>query len=191
MMELLREKILNEGILRGTDVLKIDSFLNHRIDIDVVTECANEWYKLFKDESITKIMTVEASGIGLACVTAQLFKVPVVFAKKTKSPKISDEFYSAKVVSFTHGQSYQIIAAKKFISADDKILIVDDFLSNGSALKALISLAKSAGAEVVGTGIAIEKTFMNGGNDIRKMGYRVESLAKISSIKANGEIVFE
>lgn len=189
-MELLRQKILNEGILPGTDVLKIDSFLNHQIDVSLINECAKAWYSLFKDENITKVMTVEASGIGLACMTAQYFNVPVLFAKKTRSTNISDEYYSAKVVSFTHGQTYRIIASKKYIKENDKILIIDDFLSNGSALKALIALAKAAGADVVGAGIAIEKAFMDGGNDVRRMGYRVESLAKISSIKANGEISF-
>ena len=188
-MKLLEEKILRDGNIRG-DVLKVDSFINHQIDVKLISALAEEWKRLFEGEGVTKILTIEASGIGLACITAQLFDVPVLFAKKSKSPTVPDDFYKSKVVSYTHGQSYNVIAAKKYINEDDRILIIDDFLANGSALKALINLTEMGGAKVVGAGIAIEKTFCGGGDEIRERGYRIESLARISSIDEKNGITF-
>lgn len=189
-MKLLEERILKDGTILPGNVLKVDSFLNHQIDIDLICECAKEWYRLYKDENVTKIMTVEASGIGIACIVAQYFKVPVLFAKKSKSSNIGENFYTTKVTSFTHGRTYDVIASKSYISKGDRILLIDDFLANGSALRAMINLAEMGGATVVGAGIAVEKEYQGGGNDIRKLGYRVESLAKISSMSEDGNIVF-
>ncbi len=181
-MKLLEEKILKDGRILPGGVLKVDSFLNHQIDTELVSACGEEWYRIFKDAGITKIMTIESSGIGIACLVAQHFKVPVLFAKKSRAINISNEFYTARVVSYTHGHEYDVIASKKFLSKDDRVLIVDDFLANGSAMKALISLCKQSGAEIVGCGAAVEKVYQGGGNEIRAMGYRVESLARISSM---------
>jgi len=189
-MKLLEDRIIKDGKILPGEVLKVDSFLNHQIDVALISECGKEWYRLFKDEGITKILTIEASGIGIACLTAQYFGVPVVFAKKSKSAGVAPEFLATKVVSYTHGQTYNVLVSKKYISADDKILVIDDFLANGSALKALITLAEKAGATVVGAGVAVEKVFQNGGNDIRARGYRIESLARISSISIDDGIKF-
>ena len=190
-MKLLEERILKDGIVLTGNVLKVDSFLNHQIDTELVSKCGEEWYGMFKDCGVTKILTIDGSGIGIACLVAHHFGVPVLFARKTSaSNKPSKEFYSTKVVSFTHGHEYYVIAKKEFISKNDKVLIIDDFLSNGSAMKALISLCKIAGAEVVGCGAAVEKIYQGGGNAIRNMGYRVESLAKISSMTDDGKIEF-
>ena len=189
-MKLLEERILKDGLVLPGDVLKVDSFLNHQIDVRLISALGAEWKRLFQNEGITKILTIEASGIGIACLTAEHFDVPVVFAKKSKSSNIGDNFYKSKVVSYTHGQTYEVIVSKKYISEGDKILIIDDFLANGSALKALISIAEQGGAMVVGAGIAIEKTYQGGGNDIRERGYRVESLAKILSMNEKDGIIF-
>ena len=190
-MKLLEERIRKDGEVLPGNVIKVDSFLNHQIDTELVAKCGEEWYELFKDAGITKILTIDGSGIGIACLVARHFNVPVLFAKKSSSQnKISDDFYSTKVVSFTHGHEYHVVAKKKFISKDDRILIVDDFLANGSAMRALISLAKIAGATVVGCGAAIEKVYQGGGDYIRRLGYRVESLAKISSMSDDGKIEF-
>ena len=187
-MKFLEEKILKDGKILPGNVLKVDSFLNHQIDIATLEKCAKEWHESFKESGVTKILTIEASGIGFACMTAQLFKVPVLFAKKTSSSNISDEFYKSKVVSYTHGHSYDVVAARQYITSNDKILIIDDLLANGSAMKALINICKLGAAEVVGCGAAIEKVYQGGGNDIRSMGYRVESLAKISSMSEDNII---
>jgi len=190
-MKLLEERIRKDGEVLPGNVIKVDSFLNHQIDTELVAKCGEEWYELFKDAGITKILTIDGSGIGIACLVARHFNVPVLFAKKSSSQnKISDDFYSTKVVSFTHGHEYHVVAKKKFISKDDRILIIDDFLANGSAMRALISLAKIAGATVVGCGAAIEKVYQGGGDYIRRLGYRVESLAKISSMSDDGKIEF-
>jgi len=189
-MELLKKKIIKDGEVLPGDVLRVDSFLNHQIDIELVSKLGEEWYKLFKDEGVTKILTIESAGIGLACIAAQYFKVPVVYAKKTRSSTIGKDFYSTRVVSYTHGQSYEVIISKKYISADDKILLIDDFLAHGSALKVLINLSEMAGAKVVGAGVAIEKAYQNGGSDLRSLGYRVESLARIKSMSQSGGVVF-
>ena len=190
-MKLLEEKIINDGKVFPGNVLKVDSFLNHQIDTALIDKCGAEWYNLFKDEGVTKILTIDGSGIGIACIVARHFGVPVLFAKKSSSVnKISDEFYATKVVSFTHGHEYNVVAKKEFLKADDRILIIDDFLANGSAMKALIALCKIAGATVVGCGAAVEKSNQVGGSDIRRMGYRVESLARISSMSDDGKIEF-
>lgn len=189
-MKLLEDKIRADGRVLPGEVLKVDNFVNHLIDVELMSACGAEWYKLFGDEKITKILTIEASGIGIACLAATHFKVPVLFAKKSKSSNIGNDFYKSQVVSYTHGQTYEVIASKKYISPDDRILIIDDFLANGSALKALISIAESAGATVVGAGIVVEKAFQPGGDEIRAMGYRVESLARVSFMGDDGTIEF-
>ena len=190
-MKLLEEKIIKDGKVFPGNVLKVDSFLNHQIDTELIDKCGEEWYGLFKDEGITKIMTIDGSGIGIACLVARKFGVPVLFAKKSSATsKVSDEFYATKVISFTHGHEYNVVAKKDFINADDRILIIDDFLANGSAMKALISLAKIAGATVVGCGAVIEKSYQAGGSEIRRMGYRVESLARVKSMTVGGGVEF-
>ena len=189
-MKLLKDRIIKDGIVLYGDVLKVDSFLNHQIDIDLLSELGREWYNLFKDAGVTKIMTIEASGIALACVTAQYFGVPVVYAKKSRASSSGPDYYSTRVVSYTHGQSYEVTVAKKFINKDDRILLIDDFLAHGSALKVLINLAEMGGATIVGAGVAIEKAYQNGGADIRSMGYRVESLASIIRMTNDGKIEF-
>ncbi len=189
-MKLLEDRILKDGKILPGNVLKVDSFLNHQIDVELIAACGEEWFRLFKDEGITKIMTIEASGIGIACLVAQYFKVPVLFAKKSKSSNIGNDFYSTKVTSYTHGRTYDVIVSKKYISDNDRILLIDDFLANGSALKALINLAEMGGATVVGAGIAIEKAYQEGGDFIRSLGYRVESLARVQSMSEDGSIEF-
>ena len=189
-MELLKEKIINDGEVLPGDVLRVDSFLNHRIDVELISKLGEEWYRLFKDEGVTKILTIESAGIGLACIAAQYFKVPVVYAKKTRSSAVGKDFYSTRVVSYTHGQSYEVLVSKKYISPDDRILLIDDFLAHGSALKVLINLAEMAGATVVGAGVAIEKAYQNGGQDLRSLGYRVEALARIESMSQADGVTF-
>lgn len=190
-MKLLEDRILKDGAVLSGEVLKVDSFLNHQLDVALLEELSKEWYSLFKDCGITKILTIESSGIALATLTARCFGVPVVFAKKSKSSNIGDDFYSSKVVSYTRGQAYEVIISKSYIKKGDKVLLIDDFLARGSALKVLINLAERGGATVVGAGIAIEKAYQNGGDDIRAMGYRIESLAKIKSMSKDGSIEFE
>jgi len=189
-LKLLEERILKDGKILPGNVLKVDSFLNHQIDVNLIYALGEEWYRLFKDEGVTKIMTIEASGIGIACIAAMKFNVPVVFAKKSKSSNIGSDFYKSQVVSYTHGRAYDVIASKKYINEGDRILLIDDFLANGSALRALIKLAEMGGATVVGAGIAIEKVYQNGGNAIRELGYRVESLARVASMSDDGNIEF-
>ena len=186
---MLKKKILDGSEILPGSVLRVDSFLNHQVDVPLLAECGKVWYELFKNEGVTKILTIESSGIGIACLTAQYFGVPVVYAKKSRSATIGNDFYSTKVVSYTHGQSYEIVISKKFIKPNDKILIIDDFVANGSALKVLISLAEKGGAKVVGAGVAIEKLDKDGGKRLRELGYRVESLAKIKSLD-NGKVEF-
>ena len=190
-MKALHDKIRECGEVLPGDVLKVDSFLNHQIDVKLLNECGKKWFELFKNEGVTKILTIESSGIGIACITAQYFDVPVIYAKKSRSAITTGEFYSTKVVSYTHGQSYEVLISKKYISENDRILLIDDFLAHGSALKVLINLAEAGGATVVGAGVAIEKAYLNGGNKLRDLGYRIESLAKITSMKNDGSIEFE
>ena len=186
-MELLKKKIIEQAEVLPGDILKVDSFLNHQIDIELISKCGKMWYEKFKNEGITKILTIESSGIAIASLTAQHFGVPVVYAKKIRSATNGSEFYSTKVVSYTHSQSYEVVVSKKFITSDDKILLIDDFLANGSALKGLITLAEMGGAKVIGAGVVIEKEYEHGGKDIRELGYKIESLAKIKCIE-NGKI---
>lgn len=189
-MKLLEDRILKDGHIGADNVLKVDSFLNHQIDVNFVCELGKEFYRLFKDENITKILTIEASGIGIACLAAQYFNVPVVFAKKTKTINIYSDTYNATVHSYTHKRDYDIVVSKEFLSKEDNVLIIDDFLAKGSALTALLMLIEKAGAKAAGAGIVIEKAYQGGGNLVRDMGIRVESLAKIKSISKKDGIVF-
>lgn len=189
-MKLLEDRILKDGHIGVDNVLKVDSFLNHQIDVSFVCELGKEFYRLFKDENITKILTIEASGIGIACLAAQYFNVPVVFAKKTKTINIYSDTYNATVHSYTHKKDYDIVVSKEFLSKEDNVLIIDDFLAKGSALTALLMLIEKAGAKTAGAGIVIEKAYQGGGNLVRDMGIRVESLAKIKSISKKDGIVF-
>ena len=190
-MKLLEERIRKDGTVKAGNVLKVDSFLNHQMDIDLFNEMGKEWARLFAGCPITKILTVEASGIGIACVAAQHFHVPVVFAKKTQSLNIDGEVYSTKIQSFTHKKVYDVIVSKKFIKPEDHILIIDDFLANGCALEGLLEIVNEAGATVEGIGIAVEKGFQKGGDLIRAKGIRLESLAIVESMDAEtGEITF-
>lgn len=189
-MKLLEEKILKDGHIGKGNVLKVDSFLNHQIDVNFIVEIGKEFYRLYKDEKITKILTIEASGIGIACLTAQFFNVPVVFAKKTPTINIYADIYTSKVNSFTHKKEYDIYVSKQFLNENDRVLIIDDFLAKGSALAALIKLIDDAGAKTVGAGIVIEKAYQDGGKIIRDMGVRVESLARISEMSEENGVVF-
>ena len=189
-MKLLEDRILKDGHIGADNVLKVDSFLNHQIDVNFVCELGKEFYRLFKDENITKILTIEASGIGIACLAAQYFGVPVVFAKKTKTINIYSDTYNATVHSYTHKKDYDIVVSKEFLSKEDNVLIIDDFLAKGSALTALLMLIEKAGAKTAGAGIVIEKPYQGCGNLVRDMGIRVESLAKIKSISKKDGIVF-
>ena len=190
-MNCLEQRIMKDGIVKEGNVLKVDSFLNHQMDIELFNEMGKEWKKRFEGKNINKILTIEASGIGIACVAAQHFNVPVVFAKKSKSINIEGEMYVAEVESFTHKNVNQVIVAKKFLSEEDHVLIIDDFLANGCALQGLISIVQSAGATVEGIGIAVEKGFQSGGRIIRNLGYQLESLAIVESMDAEtGTIQF-
>ena len=190
-MNFLEERIVKDGIVKEGNVLKVDSFMNHQMYIELFDQMGAEFKKRFADRPINKILTIEASGIGIACVVAQHFGVPVVFAKKTKSINIEGEMYTAEVESFTHKCKNQVIVAKKFLSEDDHVLIIDDFLANGCALQGLIQIVKAAGGTVEGIGIAIEKGFQSGGTVIRNLGYHLESLAIVDGMDAStGEITF-
>ena len=183
-MKLLEDRIRKDGIIREGNVLKVDSFINHQMDIKLFEEMAKEWKRLFADKEINKILTIEASGIGIAAIVAREFNVPVVFAKKSKSINLDDNNFSTKIQSFTHSKIYDVIVSKKFLSPEDHILIIDDFLANGCALLGLTDLVESAGATVEGIGIAIEKGFQQGGKIIREKGYQLESLAIVESMNA-------
>jgi xanthine phosphoribosyltransferase len=190
-MNFLEERIVKDGIVKEGNILKVDSFLNHQLDVDLFDQMGKEWAKRFEGTEINKILTIEASGIGVACVVARHFGVPVVFAKKSKSVNLDGEMYTAEVESFTHKNKNLVIVSKKFLNKDDKILIIDDFLANGCALQGLISIINQAGASVSGIGICIEKGFQNGGQIIRNMGYKLESLAIVDSMDAStGEVKF-
>ena len=190
-MNFLEERIKKDGIIRPGNVLKVDSFLNHQMDIALLDESGREFKRRFAGETITKVLTIESSGIAIAFPVAREFGVPLVFAKKSKSVNIEGDVYVAEVESFTHKKTNQVIVAKKFLSSEDRVLIIDDFLANGCALQGLISIVDSADAEVVGCGIAVEKGFQEGGQRIRNLGYRLESLAIVESMDAEtGEIRF-
>ena len=189
-MKLLEERIRKDGKIKSGDVLKVDSFLNHQIDVELLEELGKEFYRLFGQEGITKILTIEASGIGVACITARHFGCPVIFAKKNKTKNIAGDVYTSKVESFTHGRVYDIIVSREFLLPVDRVLLIDDFLANGSALMGLIELVRSAGATLVGAGICVEKAFQPGGKMIRDMGVRVESLARVASMSEDGSIEF-
>lgn len=190
-MNFLEERIVKDGIVKEGNVLKVDSFLNHQMDIDLFNQMGEEFKKRFESKNINKIVTIEASGIGIACVVAQHFGVPVVFAKKSKSINIEGDMYIAEVESFTHKCKNQVIVSKKFLNEDDHVLVIDDFLANGCALQGLISIINQAGGKVEGIGIAIEKGFQVGGNIIRNLGYQLESLAIVEDMDAKtGKITF-
>lgn len=181
-MNVLEERILSDGVVKEGNVLKVDSFLNHQCDVTLFDEMAKEWARRFAGKHINKILTIEASGIGMACVAAQQFHCPVVFAKKYKSINIDGDMYISQVESFTHKETNQVIVSKKFLNEDDRVLIIDDFLANGAALQGLISIVNQAGGRVEGIGIAIEKGFQPGGKFIRNLGYQLESLAIVDDM---------
>ena len=189
-MELLKERIRKDGKVKGTDVLKVDSFLNHQMDVELFAEIGKEFKRRFAGCEINKILTIEASGIGIACVAAQYFHCPVIFAKKTQTKNIAGEVYTSKVESFTHGRVYDIIVAKEFLGPGDKVLLIDDFLANGAALEGLAQLVKDAGAELVGAGIVIEKAFQPGGDRLRAKGLRIEALARVQSMNEETGVTF-
>ncbi|MGI6072060.1 MAG: xanthine phosphoribosyltransferase [Lachnospiraceae bacterium] len=189
-MKALEEKIVKEGKVYPGKILKVSSFLNHQLDVSFLTAMGKEFYELFKDERITKILTVETSGIAIAYPVAQAFGVPLLFAKKNKSANISGDCYSAKVTSFTHGHDYDVVVEKQFLQPGDRVLLIDDFLANGCALKGLLEICAQAGAEIAGAGIAIEKVFQDGGRNLRESGLRVESLARIADMDSEGGITF-
>ena len=181
-MKLLEERIRKDGIIKPGNVLKVDSFINHKMDVELISEMGKEWKRLFAEKKINKILTIEASGIGIACIAAVHFNVPVVFAKKAKSINLDGEMYTAEVESFTHKNKNQVIVSKKFLSEDDHVLIIDDFLANGCALQGLIQIVQAAGATVEGIGIAVEKGLQPGGRMIRNLGYQLESLAIVDGM---------
>lgn len=189
-MKLLEDRIRQDGKIGAGNVLKVDGFLNHQMDVPFLCELGKEFYRLFGDEGITKILTIEASGIGIAALTAQYFGVPVLFAKKTPTNNISGDIYTAEVYSYTHERNYTIYVSRDFLLPGDRVLVIDDFLAKGSALFALLELIKSAGAEVVGAGIAIEKAYQEGGAKVRATGLRVESLARIASMSVENGVEF-
>ncbi len=190
-MQLLEERIRKDGVVKRGNVLKVDSFLNHQMDVELFNEMGKEFRRLFPSDKINKILTIEASGIGIACIAAQYFHVPVVFAKKSQSINLDGEQYCTKIESFTHKRVYDVIVSKKYLGKEDHVLIIDDFLANGCAVAGLIDLVQSAGASVEGVGIAVEKGFQSGGKLLRDKGVRVESLAIIDSMDdESGEIVF-
>ena len=190
-MQLLKDRILTDGVVKEGNILKVDSFLNHQMDIDLINEVGKEFKKRFDHCPITKILTIEASGIGIACIAAQYFHVPVVFAKKAQSVNLDGEMYTTKVESFTHKKVYDVILSKKFLGPEDHVLLIDDFLANGCAVNGLIEIIEKSGATVEGIGIAVEKGWQIGGKTLRDQGYQLESLAIVESMDpATGEIVF-
>ena len=190
-MQLLKDRIRKDGKIKEGNVLKVDSFLNHQMDVKLFKEIGKEFKRRFEGSEINKILTIEASGIGIACVVAECFDVPVVFAKKNKTKNIAGDVYTSKVTSYTHGRVYDIIVSKEYLTKDDKVLLIDDFLANGKALEGLIDLVHQAGAELVGVGIVIEKGFQPGGEELRKQNIRLESLAIVESMdEKTGTIVF-
>ena len=188
-MKLLEDRILSDGVIKEGGIVKVDSFLNHQMDIELINEIGREFHRLFGDERVTKILTVEASGIGIACITAQYFGVPVVFAKKSESKNLDGDVYTAVVESYTKGKEYTIRVSKKFVDKDDRVLIIDDFLAKGQALLGLLDIVTQSGAEAVGCGIVIEKGFQEGGKMLRERGVRLESLAIIDRFE-DGRPIF-
>jgi len=188
-MELLEKRILEDGTVRPGNILKVDNFLNHQLDIALLNEMGKEFKRLFADKKVTKILTIEASGIAIAAIAAQYFNVPVLFAKKAKSQNLDGDLYTSVVKSYTYGKEYTITVSKKFLGSDDHVLIMDDFLANGAAMQGLLDVAKQAGATVEGIGIAVEKGFQDGGAKLRRAGYNLHSLAIVDSME-NCEIVF-
>ena len=189
-MQLLEDRIRRDGIVRDGGVLKVDSFLNHQMDVPFFAEMAKEFERLYHNCGINKILTIEASGIGVACITAQHFGCPVVFAKKNKTLNIAGDVWTSKVKSFTHGKTYDVIVSRDYLTSADRVLIIDDFLANGAALQGLIEIVNQAGATLIGAGICIEKAFQPGGDLIRGMGVRVESLARIKSMSVENGVEF-
>ena len=189
-MKLLEDRIREEGVVEEGNVLKVDMFLNHQMDVFLFRQMAKEWKKLFADAGVNKILTIEASGIGIACIAAEEFGCKVVFAKKTQGKNLDGELYTTQITSFTKGRVFDVIVEKKFLGPEDRVLIIDDFLANGCALEGLIQIVRESGAELVGCGIAIEKGFQAGGAKIRSMGVHLESLAIIESMTPDGGIVF-
>ena len=189
-MQLLEERILRDGRALSDDVLLVDSFLNHQVDTELMRAVGNEFARLFADAGVTRVATIEASGIGIACVAAEYFHCPVIFAKKSQTKNIAGDVYTTKVESFTHGRVYDIIVAKEFLGPGDKVLLIDDFLANGAALEGLAKLVKDSGAELVGAGIVIEKAFQPGGDRLRAEGLRIESLARIKSMSEETGVEF-
>ena len=189
-MELLEKKISECGKIYPGDVLKVDGFVNHLIDTDLMNEAGKEFFALFGNCGVTKILTIEASGIGIACLAAQYFRVPVLFAKKSKSSNMSNDSYVTKVASYTHNQVYDVVVSKEYLTSDDNVLIIDDFLAKGNALNGLIDLVSQAGAKLAGCGIVIEKAYQEGGKLLRDKGVRVESLARIASMSVEDGIKF-
>ena len=190
-MKLLEERIRKDGIVREGNILKVDSFLNHQMDIKLFQEFGKEFKRLFAKDKVTKILTIEASGIGIACIVAEYFDVPVVFAKKGKSRNIDGQVYTSKVESFTHNKTYDVLVSKHFLNEDDRVLLIDDFLANGNALRGLIDIVNQANAHLVGAGIVIEKGFQEGGKILRNEGIHLESLAIVDGMDdKTGEIYF-
>lgn len=181
-MRLLEDRIRRDGVILGTDILRVDSFLNHQMDIDLFTEMGKEFYRLFGADNVTKILTIEASGIGMACVIAQSFHCPVLFAKKSKTSNVEGGVYTATVKSYTHNRVYDVLVSKDYLKPEDRVLIIDDFLANGEAITGLASLVKQAGATLIGAGVAVEKAFQQGGDKLRASGIRIEALARIASM---------
>ena len=189
-MELLKQRIRKDGVVKGNDVLKVDSFLNHQMDVALFEEIGKEFLRRFEGCGVNKILTIEASGIGIACVTAQFFHCPVIFAKKSKTKNIAGAVYTTRVTSFTHGNVADVIVSTDFLGPEDRVLIIDDFLANGAALEGLIDLVNQAGAQLVGAGIVIEKAFQPGGDRVRAKGIRVESLARVKSMSEEHGVEF-
>ncbi len=189
-MKAMEERILTDGNVRAGNILKVDAFLNHQMDVAFLDKVGEEFYRFYKDEGITKIITIEASGIAIACMAARYFDVPVVFAKKAKSRNLDGDLYTSKVVSFTYGKEYTITLAQKFLGAEDRVLIIDDFLADGKAMDGLVDICTQAGASIAGCGICIEKGFQPGGARLRGMGLRIESLAIVDEMTDDGKITF-
>lgn len=190
-MRLLEERIQKDGVVKSADVLKVDSFLNHQMDISLFEQMAEEWKRCFEGKPINKILTIEASGIGIAAIVARVFDVPVVFAKKAQSINLDGTVYATRVQSFTHGKVFDVIVSKKFVGPEDHLLLIDDFMANGCAMNGLIEVCEDAGATIEGIGIAVEKGFQEGGAKLRKRGYQLESLAIVDAMDPEtGKITF-
>lgn len=189
-MRLLEERILKDGKVRAGGILKVDGFLNHQMDVNLFMDLARQWHDAFSADGVNKILTIEASGIGLACIAGLVFGCPVVFAKKTKTKNIDGTLYKTQVESFTHGTTYDVIVSRDYIRPEDRILLIDDFLANGAALEGLCDLVRQAGATIVGAGIAVEKCFQPGGKRLREAGLRIESLARIAAMHDDGTLEF-